>query len=415
MKVVIIGNGAAGNQAAETLRQISPDTQISIYAGDAEPFYSACALPDYLAGWITRRQLFLKTSEQYARQGIDLNFSERVREINIDSREICTAQNTVKYDRLILATGSRPLVPSVPGSHLPGNYVIKSPRDIDLLIKKRPRRAVVVGSGNIGVEVAEALQLKGCAATIIELQQRILPRLFDPVPAGLIRNILEANGINVVTGEQVAEVMGEVKVEGVITGSCTIPCEVVIWAVGAVANIDLARTAGLSIGDLGSIRVDDHMRSSHPDIYACGDCVEVKDMLFGKPTRSMLWSSAKTQAQVAARNIMGEQVDYPGALNLMVEELYGIPCLAAGIKEEELMDKGSVIESHEKGVYGRVILQNNRIVGLQTVGTLDASGAIIALMKKRTEVDEIKRMVSNSYMREKMPWLLETERRLSAQ
>ncbi|MEN6391728.1 MAG: FAD-dependent oxidoreductase [Syntrophomonas sp.] len=415
MKVVIIGNGAAGNQAAETLRRLSQDVEISIYAGDAEPFYSACALPDFLAGWIPRQQLFLKTPEKYVRQRIELNCSEWVNKVEIDLKEIYTNRNIIKYDLLILATGSRPLVPPIPGSRLPGNFVVKSPRDIDLLLEKRPRRAVVVGSGNIGVEVAEALQLKGCAATIIEMQPRILPRLFDPYAAGLIQNLLEANGISVITGDQVLEVAGNEEVQGVITGAGFIPCEAVIWGVGAKPNINLAAAAGLQIGALGAIKVDTYMRSSHPDIYACGDCVEVLDILSGQPTRSMLWSSAKIQAQAAAHHIIGQPVEYPGALNLMVEELYGVPCLAAGIRGEELQDEGSVIEINEKGTYGRIILQDGRIAGLQTVGNLDACGAIIALMKKHTRVDEIKRIVSVPYMREKAPWLLEVERRLVAQ
>lgn len=415
MKVVIIGNGAAGNQAAETLRRLNQDVEISIYERDAEPFYSACALPDFLAGWIPRHQLFLKTPEQYVRQRIELNCTEWVNEIKTDAKEISTNRNIINYDRLILATGSRPLVPPVPGSDLPGNFVVKRPRDIDLLLEKRPRRAVVVGSGNIGVEMAEGLQMKGCEATIIEMQPRILPRLFDPFPAGLIQKLLEDHGIRVITGGQVLEVVGKEEVEGVVTGAGFIPCEVVIWGVGAKSNIDLAAAAGLQIGELGAIKVDSYMRSSHPDIYACGDCVEVKDILSGKPTRSMLWSSAKIQAQAAAQNIMGQPVEYPGALNLMVEELYGVPCLAAGVRGEELQDGGSVIEINEKGAYGRIILQDGRIAGLQTVGNLDACGAIIALMKKHTRVDEIKRILSVPYMREKAPWLLEVERRLVAQ
>lgn len=415
MKVVIIGNGAAGNQAAETLRQISQDVEISIYAGDLEPFYSACALPDYLAGWIPRQQLFLKTPEQYARQRIEVNCSEWVNRIEADSKQICTDKSIVKYDRLILATGSRPLVPQIPGSDLPGNFVVKSPRDIDRLLEKRPRRAVVVGSGNIGVEVAEALQLKGCEATIIEMQPRILPRLFDPYPASLIQKLLEAHGIRIMTGEQVLEVAGKEQVQGVVTGSGIIPCEAVIWGVGAKPNIDLAVAAGLQIGALGAIKVDSHMCSSHPDIYACGDCVEVNDILSGKPARSMLWSSAKIQGQAAARNILGRMFDYPGALNLMVEELYGVPCLAAGIKGEELPGRGGVIELNDKNSYGAIILQDGRIAGLQTVGTLNASGAIIALMKKHARVDEIKRIAAIPYMRDKMPWLIEVERCLASQ
>lgn len=413
MKVVIIGNGAAGNQAAESLRQIDSNVQISIYSADEVPFYSACALPDYLAGWIPRQQLFLKTPEQYTSQGINVFSSVCVNEIKLDAKEVLTDRESIKYDRLILATGSRPLVPSVPGSNLPGNYVIKSPGDIDQLLINQPRQAVVVGSGNIGVEVAEALQLKGCEATIIEMQQRILPRLFDYFPAGLIQDLLEANGIRVLTGEQVLEIKGMDRVQGVDTGSHFINCEAVVWAAGARPNTDLARTAGLQMGPLGAIQVDSHMRCSHHDVFACGDCVEVNDILSGNPTQSMLWSSAKIQAQVAAKNILGQQVEYPGALNLMVEELYGVPCLAAGMRGEELADGGNIVEFNEKAAYGRIMLQDDKIAGLQTVGTLEASGAIISLMKKHTTLAEIKRIVCNPYLSDKMPWLLAVGRHLS--
>lgn len=413
MRVLIIGNGAAGNQAAETLRQVNSEAEISIFSADSEPFYSACALPDYLAGWIPRRQLFLKTDDQYARQRIEVHRDKRVQEILIDSQELLVGKDRIPYDHLILATGSRPLVPPVPGSNLPGNYVIKSPGDIDQLLIRQPRRAVVVGSGNIGVEVAEALQLKGCEATIIEMQQRILPRLFDAFPAGLIQELLEANGIKVLTGEQVFEVQGQDQVQGVNTGSRNITCEAVIWAVGAKPNVDLARSAGIRLGPLGAIKTDSHMQSSHPEIYACGDCVEVNDILSGKPTQSMLWSSAKIQAQVAARNILGVQVEYPGALNLMVEELYGSACLAAGARGEELQDGGKIIELKEKGAYTRIMLENDKIAGLQTVGTMEASGAIIALMKKHITLTEIERIVVNPFLSDVMPWLVEAKRRIS--
>jgi NADH oxidase (H2O2-forming) len=405
LRIIIIGNGAAGNQAAQTIQDYDPEAEITILGAESIPFYSACALPDYLAGWIKRDQLFLRSSLE--RNRVEIRLGQAVEDIKPDRQAVSAGGELLFYDRLIIASGSRPVLPNIPGTGLPGNFVIKSVYDIDRILSHNPRRIVVIGSGNIGIEAAEALASRGCQVSIIEMMPRIMPRLFDEQPAMLIRNILEENGIEIHTGEKAREVIGKNKVEGLITDCRRISCDAVIWAAGVRQNTELARAAGIEIGGLGGIKVDSQMKTSHPAIYACGDCIETSDLLTGKPALCLLWSCAKAQAEVAARNCLGEEIVYPGALKLIAEEAYGKPCMAAGLLEEELDRTGlKIIEKETENTYHRILIKNERIMGIQAVGSMEAMGPLLYFMKKMIAPSEIKRIINSPALLRNMPWML---------
>jgi len=411
LRIIIIGNGAAGNQAAQTIQNHDPGAEITILGAESIPFYSACALPDYLAGWIKRDQLFLKTTLNQPQ--VKIRLGQAVEDIRPDRQAITFGGELLFYDRLIIASGSRPILPAIPGTGLPGNFVIKSVYDIDQILAHNPRRAVVIGSGNIGIEAADALESRGCQVSIIEMMARIMPRLFDEYPALLIRKILEENGIEIHTGEKAREVIGKNGVEGLITDGREIACDAVIWAAGVRQNTELARAAGIEIGGLGGIKVDSHMKTSHPEIYACGDCVETSDLLTGKPALCLLWSAAKAQAEVAARNCLGEKIVYPGALKLIAEEAYGRPCMAAGLLEEEMDGKElKIIVKETEKTYHRILIQDERIMGIQAVGSTEAIGPLLYLMKKRMTQSEIKRIINSPLLLKNMPWMLTIDKYL---
>lgn len=411
MRIIVIGNGAAGNQAAQTIQNYDAEAEITILGAESVPFYSACALPDYLAGWIKRDQLFLRSSLDQHR--VEIRLGQAVEDIKPERQAVTAGKELLFYDRLIIAAGSRPVLPNIPGTGLPGNFVIKSVHDIDRILAHNPRRVVVIGSGNIGIEAAETLEYRGCRVSIIEMMTRIMPRLFDEQPALLIRKILEENGIEIHTGEKAREVIGPDRVEGLITDCREISCDAVIWAAGVRQNTELARAAGIEIGSLGGIKVDSQMKTSHPEIYACGDCVETSDLLTGKPALCLLWSCAKAQAEVAARNSLGEKVVYPGALKLVAEEAYGKLCVAAGLLEEELDREGlKIIEQETEKTYHRILIQNERIMGVQAVGSLEAIGPLLSLMKKRVAPSEIKRIINSPALLKNMPWMLAIDKYL---
>ncbi len=405
MKVVIIGNGAAGNQAAETIRDLDQAAEILMISQEEFPAYSACALPDYLAGWIPRSGLFLKSAEDYADLGIKTLFGSRVGKIVPEDRALLLGNELIPYDKLILASGSRAIVPPLKGADLDGNFVVKSVSDLDKIVSHPSRRVVVVGSGNIGVEMAEAMQLQGKKVYLIELMESLMPRFLDGKPAGMLRDLLEENGITVHCGEKVLEVSGQTKVEGIITDKREIGCDTIIWAIGVRQNVELAREAGVEIGGLGGIKVNKRMECNLPDIFAAGDCIESFDMMSGEPRLSLLWPSAKRQGEIAAMNICGIGTEYEGAFDVVVEEIYdktfvSVGSIAAGLKDHDF----KVEERDLKPGYYRFLLRDDCLAGIQLVGDCSGMGSLLTLLKKRVSLGGLQGMLDDEWLVQRMPW-----------
>ena len=409
--IVIIGNGAAGNSAAETIRRQNSDVPIVMIAREELPIYSACALPDCLSGWVNRNELFIKHLQDYNNMGIVAKFGYEISQIDIKQRHILTDKETIAFDRLILATGSRAIIPPVPGSDMVGNFVVKTISDIDNIMAHKPRQVLVVGSGNIGVEVAEALQMRGCQVTMVELMDHILPRIFDEEPARRLSQILCDHGITVLTGEKVIGVSGGGRVEGATTDRRTINCDTIIWAAGVRQNVETAQTAGVRIGKLGGIQVDSHLQTNLEGIYACGDCIESIDMLTGKPTLSLLWPNAKRQGEVAALNCLGQAIKYEGAVSLVVEDICGITAVSMGMTSAALDPQDTkILEGQTLNEYWRVLVQDDLIMGMQTIGMTSGLGAVMTLMKKRTTLREFRQTVTDDSLIRKTAWYLPARR-----
>lgn len=409
--IVIIGNGAAANSAVETIRQHDTQIPIIMVAREELPEYSACALPDYLSGWVDRQRLFIKTAEDYSRMGIQMRWGQEVSCIDPEQRLLITDQENIPYEQLILATGSRGLIPPLPGCGLQGNFAIKTVADIDALINHKPSRVLVVGSGNIGVEAAEALQSRGCQVTMVELRERIMPRIFDHEPARRIQDILSVHGIQVLTSEVVLAINGDQRVVAATTDQRSIPCDTVIWAAGVKQNVEQAQAAGIKTGILGGIQVDAYMRTNIDGIYACGDCIEAIDMLTGVPSLSLLWPSAKRQGQVAALNCLGQEVQYEGAVSLVVEDIYGTNAVSMGLTSDALPDGDTkILEGQDSRQYWRVLVQDDRIMGMQSLGINAGLGAVMGLMNNRIPLMEIKRVLADACLIRRAAWYLPARR-----
>ncbi len=409
--IVIIGNGAAGNSAAETIRRHNTEVPIIMMARENLPAYSACALPDCLSGWVDRSHLFIKQMQDYSRLGITAEFGCSIKRIDTGQRLVITDQGTIPYGRLIIATGSRAVIPPVPGSDRTGNFVVKTVSDIDNITAHRPRRVLVVGSGNIGVEVAEALQMRGCEVTIVELMDYILPRIFDEKPARQLGRILTAHGIRLITGERVIGVDGGKHVEAAFTQQRTIACDTIIWAAGVKQNVELAQAAGIKLGNLGGIQVDSHLQTNIEGVYACGDCIESIDRLTGNPALSLLWPSAKRQGQVAALNCLGRATAYEGSVNLVIEDIYGTTAVSMGMPYTALLPRDiTVWEGQTPGEYWRVLTEGELIMGMQAIGVNNGLGAVMTLMKKRISLSQFRQTAADPNIISKSPWFLPARR-----
>ncbi len=397
MNVVILGNGVAGNTAASTIRQLDKEAAITIISEETFPEYSACALPHYISGEHARRRLFLRTRKDYTTEKIKAILGQKVTAINPESKELTLDGKSLSYDKLIIATGSRPVIPPIPGVNLAGVFTLKSPADADRIIEGMGKTAVLIGSGPIGVETAIALRKRGLEVYLIEFLDRIMPKIFDIKPSLMLRGILEEKGITVLTGERVNSILGSSKVEGIVTDKRQIVCDEVVMGVGVRPNVELAKQSGITIGGLGGIAVDRQMKTNFEDIYACGDCVQTKDIATGKDTLCLLWHNAKREGLIAGYNCASIPKMYLGSETITSLDVYGTHAASFGRIEDEpnQEEKVTVTERLTGNGYYRLIVSKDKIVGAQSIGNAQDMGAILYALIKRESLSKINQIIES--------------------
>ena len=397
LKIIVIGNGVAGNNAALAARANDKNAEITIISGEPHTEYSACALPDYLAGSIGRENVFIKNHCHYAAHNIKTLFGCRVKEIDSLNKRVSLGNKHFGYDKLIIATGSSPFLPPVKGIELAGNFVVKTLDHVEKIRAYPADSAVVVGSGAIGIEAAIALKERGYnEVTIVEMMERILPKSFSEKPAQRLEAILHKNSINVLTSTKIEEVYGKQKVTGVKTDSRDIHCNLIIWAVGVKPKVELARTMGVELGETGGIKVDEYLQTSVPDIYACGDCIESLDLCSGQPALNLLWQSACEQGKTAGSNCVKGRRKYEGARGVLLVDFCGVKALSCGlVPGKNNSAEYHVLEKTSENSYKCLVSQNGKIVGVQLVGTLAGAGPLLSLMKKGTPISELNKTLEN--------------------
>ncbi len=245
-------------------------------------------------------------------------------------------ESWLDYDKLVLCTGAEPVVPSIPGADLGNIFTLHGVKDAEgiraALAEGKARDVVIIGGGLIGVETTEALVSRGCRVTIVEMLPQIL-RVLDWEVARLVELHLESQGVKVLTDTKVESFAGAGKVTGVVTAAGTLPADMVILGIGVRPNVHLARDAGLEIGETRAIRVDPEMRTSDPDIYAAGDCVECTDLITGRPCYVPLGSTANKQGRVAAINVCGGHDVFPGVLGSTICKVFEYAVARTGLTE----------------------------------------------------------------------------------
>jgi NADH oxidase (H2O2-forming) len=393
LRFLIIGNGIAGNTAAGMIRHLDATSEITIVSDEKHSFYTACALPHYLAGDLKKRGLFVKTRPDYRKDRISLRFGCRVVSLHPKDKQVLLEGEQLDYDRLIIATGSRPFLPPIEGIKLPGVCTFKYLDDAVRIVHDLPRTAVIVGTGPIGIEAGIALRRRGVAVHMVELMDRIMPRIFDDRPASLLVDVLRAHGVEVLTGERVMRLLGTERVEGIMTDKRTIPCEMVIMAAGMRPNSELAREAGIGVATRGGIIVDKQMATTVPDVYACGDCVEAADMITGAPGMIQLWHNAKEQGGVAGSGAAGVPRSFAGSINITSLDIFDNHAVSFGNIYADLSQQEGVevIETfHGVGVYHRLVLRHGQVVGAQFVGDSQDMGSVLYALIRKDRLSELR-------------------------
>ena len=352
-RIIVIGGSASGPKAAAKARRIDNDAEVIIIQKDADLSMASCGYPYYVGGYFNDRNQLLCTPTGVVRspmfylnaKDIDARVNTEVTNIDIKNHSLSFNNitsgeaGTMSYDKLIIATGSVPRMPPVPGVELDGITTLQSMKDADFLRKVRDegkiKKAVVIGGGLIGIETCEALQLAGIEITVIELLPQLLTFL-DWELAKLVENHVKSKGANVITDNGIAAFLGE---NGKLTAvklqnGTELPCELAVVAIGVRPNVKLAKEAGLKIGALGGVDVNEYMQTSEPDIYAVGDCVETLNRITGKKVHAPYGDLANLQGRVAGENAASTNcVTFPGTIQTGICKVFDYGAGSTGLSE----------------------------------------------------------------------------------
>jgi len=393
-RFIVLGNGIAGISAAQAIRRLDKEANITIISEEVHPAYSPCVLPDYISGKISRERVFVRTFPDYSKENIELITSVKAIALDPDRKRIILKAGSAAYDKLIVATGSKPIIPPIHGTNRKGVFTFKSIEDGDSICRWEGHTAVVIGSGPIGVEASLALRRRGYQVFLIELLDRILPQIFDEYPASLIKDALKNSGIDVGTKEKVVEILGGGKVEGVLSDRRKIKCDTVILATGMKPEKGFVEGI-LEQGKLGGIKVNDRMGTSLQDVYACGDCAEAQSLIDGQPILSLLWHNARQQGVVAGSNAAGILRTYPGSLNVTGVEVSGLKAISIGSIGAGLESDLEIIEVKRNEGYRRLILSKEVLVGVQSINWDENLGLFLAAILRKEKVKTYQDLTSS--------------------
>jgi NADPH-dependent 2,4-dienoyl-CoA reductase/sulfur reductase-like enzyme/rhodanese-related sulfurtransferase len=345
MKLLIVGGVAGGASAAARARRLSEDAEIILFERGPDVSFANCGLPYYVGGQITDRAKLLVTTPErlHTRFKLDVRTGSSVESIDraaksIQVRELATERiYSESYDKLILAPGAAPLKPPIPGIELPGIFTLRNLQDVDRIqsrIQAGVKQAVVVGAGFIGLEMVENLVNRGITTTLVELQDQVLPPLDREMTSPLVRRLAE-RGVPVLLGE--AAEGFESTTDGLMVrlkSGARLAAQLVILGIGVRPENKLAVDAGLEVGPRGGIRVNAHLQTSDPDIYAVGDAIEVQDFISGDPTQVPLAGPANRQGRIAADNVFGGDSKYRGTQGTAIVGMFGITAAITGASEK---------------------------------------------------------------------------------
>ncbi|GBD20528.1 Coenzyme A disulfide reductase [bacterium HR28] len=350
-RVVIIGGDAAGMSAASQLRRLRPEVEVIAFERGTYTSYALCGLPYLVAGFVAEpSRLVARTPEAHRRNGIDVRLHSEVIGIDLAQQQVIVVDHEAKreyresFDRLVIATGARPRSLPVPGRDAEGIFTIHSLDEAlalaNWLESQRPRSAVIVGGGYVGLEMAEAFITRGLQTTLLEAAPHVMA-LLDSDMAELVERELQQGGIRLVLG---APVEGfetrQGRVTGVITPVGTFEAEVVVLGIGVEPNSELARDAGIVLGDRNAIHVDEHCRTSAPGVWAAGDCADAYHRLLGRSIYFPLGTTANKQGRVCGLDLAGREARFPGIVGTAITRFRETEIARTGLTEREARSAG---------------------------------------------------------------------------
>ena len=365
------------------LRRLDPDAAVTILTNESDSYYSRIDLPEVVAGSLSPDECRLKTLEEFQAAGIICRTGETATAIRPQEKivELSNGEQ-LPFHRLLIASGSVPVKPPIPGVELPGIHVLWTLEQARQLADEasQSRHAVVVGAGLIGLKTALALAKRGLSVHVVECMDRILPKQLDGEAAKIVTDALTAHGVQVLTKVCVErfEPGTDGRVSRAILSTVSIPCDLAVVASGVRPNIDIAKAAGLEVRR--GIVADACLRTSAPEIWAAGDVAEVIDLLSGEPVVPAAWPVAVSQGITAARNMAGAGMAWEPTVAMNSVEVAGVPLVSAGTLEAEPGDQ--VLSCRHGDHYRRIVMRDGKVRGVVCIGDIRSAGVLSGLVTR---------------------------------
>jgi len=415
-RIVLIGAHAAAVDAASAARKTDRTAEITLLTTEKHAGYSRCGIPFVIGGHIPSfTDLIVYPSSYYQMMKLDLRRETTATNIDTKNKTVeiqdkTGKQETLSYDSLIIATGANAFIPPIKGREKQGIFTVRTLEDgekINQAIQKGAKTAAVLGAGLIGLEVAIGLTERGVKTTVVEMLPQIMPVMLDADMAKGVQEMLEARGINILTGKGVEEFVGTDRVTGIVAAGEQINADLTVAAFGVRANTELAQKAGLALGETKSIKVNPRMETSVPGVYAIGDCAECTNMITQRPALPQLGTIAVKQGKVAGTNAAGGYAVFPGVLGSAVTKFFDTEIGVTGLNEFFAKRAGldtisGVISGKTRAQYYpgaepikvKIVVEKalERVIGAQIIGGEEVTQRINAIsigIQKQMTVHEL--------------------------
>jgi NADPH-dependent 2,4-dienoyl-CoA reductase/sulfur reductase-like enzyme len=416
-RLIVIGGVAAGMSAAAKARRTDPSIDIAVYTDEEYISYAGCGLPYFISGTIkTKDKLIARSVEDFSKQNISVKMFSKVASIEPENRRVLVTNTKDKtdfedkYDRLVIATGARALVPDLKGIEKKGIFKLRTINDSleikEYLNERQPQRIAIIGGGYIGLEMVESFVNKGCRVSLIERAPHIIPNM-DEDMAVMLSNYLESKDVDVHVGEAVKGFTGDDYVKSVVTDKGEIPADFVLLSIGVLPNSEIASDCGIRVGARNAILVDKKMTTSIPNIYAAGDCATASHLISGKDVYIPLGTTANKQGRIAGENAAGGDAIFNGIIGTGIARIMEMEVSRTGLCEKECREAGIEYESrkiksrtaaHYCPTSGEINLKltadkkTERLIGAQIVGFQGSAARIDMLAAAITSGATISRM-----------------------
>jgi len=404
MQLVIIGNGAAGLSALSSFRALDKDSRISLISAEAGTAYSRVLLPYYLRRKIPYENLFIRQSEDYEKLGVQTEFGTGVSRVEPESHKLTLADGrSIDYDKLLIATGSRPFLPPIEGLAGPNVLHLWTLRDTERLdtLFEPGKRALVLGSGFIALQAAWAAQQRDLKVTVYELLPRIMPTVLDETAAGLLQKKVEEHGVEIRVGVQTERVDRSKPGMLIVHAKDQPPLEVDLIIVGAGVRPNIEFLADGPVRTDRGIPIDQYMQTNVPDIYAAGDVARGPTSFGETHQNHALWPTAVEHGTIAGENLAGHRIPYPGSLNMNVTEMFAVTVASMGKFVEEQGLSSHLVDNFGSSRYLKIVLREGVPVGAVALGGAEDAkilGRLRPWIRNRRRLPDVEGFLKGRYL-----------------